>query len=82
MASMRILRMEIPMAFTPEFLESQILELLNHNKSNSNSFRVKLTVFRKQGGFYTPDINDVNYFITADSLESDLYSLKRIQLYN
>jgi len=45
MASMRILRMEIPMAFTPEFLESQILELLNHNKSNSNSFRVKLTVF-------------------------------------
>ena len=75
MASMRILRMEIPMAFTPEFLEAQILELLTHNKSNSNSFRVKLTVFRKQGGFYTPDINDVNYFITADSLESDLYLL-------
>ena len=75
MASMRILRMEIPMAFTPEFLESQILDLLTHNKSNSNSFRVKLTVFRKQGGFYTPDTNDVNYFISADSLESDLYLL-------
>jgi len=28
MASMRILRMEIPMKFTPEFLESQIIELL------------------------------------------------------
>ena len=73
MASMRILRMEIPMEFTPEFLESQILKLLNHNTSNSNSFRVKLTVFRKQGGFYTPLTNDVNYFITASSLESDLY---------
>ena len=85
MASMRILRMEIPMEFTPEFLESQILELLNHNTSNSNSFRVKLTVFRKQGGFYTPQTNDVNYFITAASLETDLYLLNpsdyRVELF-
>ena len=50
MASMRILRMEIPMAFTPEFLESQILELLPQQESNSNSYRVKFTVFRKEGG--------------------------------
>jgi branched-chain amino acid aminotransferase len=75
MASMRILRMEIPMAFTPEFLESQILELLTHHNSNSNSFRVKFTVFRNQGGFYTPQSNDVSYFITAESLDADLYLL-------
>tara|TARA_B110000459_G_scaffold125967_1_gene138258 strand:+ start:561 stop:1406 length:846 start_codon:yes stop_codon:yes gene_type:complete len=75
MASMRILRMEIPMEFTPEFLESQILELLHHNYSNSNSFRVKLTVFRKQGGFYTPDTNDIEYFITTESLDADIYLL-------
>ena len=75
MASMRILRMEIPMAFTPEFLESQILELLAHQSSNSNSFRVKFTVFRNQGGFYSPHTNDVSYFITAKSLETDLYLL-------
>ena len=75
MSSMRILRMEIPMNFTPEFLESQIIELLSFNVSNSNSFRVKLTVFRKYGGFYTPETNDINYFISADSLESDLYPL-------
>jgi len=75
MSSMRILRMEIPMKFTPEFLESQIIELLSFNVSNSNSFRVKLTVFRKYGGFYTPETNDINYFIIADPLESDLYPL-------
>ena len=75
MASMRILRMEIPMAFTPEFLESQIIELLTHHNSNSNSFRVKFTVFRNQGGFYTPQSNDVSYFITAESLDADLYLL-------
>ena len=75
MASMRILRMEIPMSFTPEFLEAQILELLKHQDSSSNSFRIKFTVFRKEGGFYTPQTNDVAYFITAEPLESDLYLL-------
>ena len=85
MASMRILRMEIPMAFTPESLESQILELLTHHTSNSNSFRVKFTVFRNQGGFYTPHTNDVSYFITAEPLEADLYLLNtsdyRVELF-
>jgi len=75
MASMRILRMEIPMAFTPEFLESQILELLPQQESNSNSYRVKFTVFRKEGGFYAPLTNDVSYFITAQALDADLYLL-------
>jgi len=85
MASMRILRMEIPMTFTPEFLESQILELLSHHNSDSNSFRVKFTVFRNQGGFYTPNSNEVSYFITAESLPTDLYLLNtsdyRIELF-
>ncbi len=85
MASMRILRMEIPMNFTPEFLESQILELLSHHNSDSNSFRVKFTVFRNQGGYYTPNSNEVSYFITADSLPTDLYFLNtsdyRIELF-
>ena len=85
MASMRILRMEIPMAFTPEFLESQILELLSHHNSNSNSFRIKFTVFRNQGGFYTPHTNDVSYFIMAEPLEADLYLLNtseyRVELF-
>ena len=85
MASMRILRMEIPMTFTPEFLESQILELVSHHNSDSNSFRVKFTVFRNQGGSYTPNSNAVSYFITAEPLPTDLYLLNtsdyRIELF-
>jgi len=85
MASMRILRMEIPMTFTPEFLESQILELVSHHNWDSNSFRVKFTVFRNQGGFYTPNSNAVSYFITAEPLPTDLYLLNtsdyRIELF-
>ena len=75
MASMRILRMEIPMAFTPEFLEAQILELLTYHSSDSDSFRIKFMVFRNEGGFYTPQTNDVTYFISVNSLDADLYLL-------
>ena len=81
---MRILRMEIPMAFTPEFLESQIIELLTHHNSNSNSFRVKFTVFRKQGGFIHPN-QRCFLFYNSRIFRSDLYLLNhsdyRVELF-
>jgi branched-chain amino acid aminotransferase len=75
MASMRILRMEIPMAFTPEFLEAEIKNLVTASQLDLGSCRVKLTVNRKEGGLYTPTKNDVDYLITLESLESDIYQL-------
>lgn len=75
MASMRILRMEIPMAFTPEFLEAEIKNLVAASQLDLGSCRVKLTVNRKEGGLYTPTNNDVDYLITLESLESDIYQL-------
>ena len=75
MASMRILRMEIPMNFTPEFLESQIIDLVSAWPSTSVSKRVKLTVFRNAGGYYTPSSNEVSYIISVSELKSDLYEI-------
>lgn len=75
MASMRILRMDIPMAFTPEFLESEIVNLVEASDHSIGSFRVKLVVNRKAGGLYTPETNDVDYVITIKPLESDIYQL-------
>lgn len=75
MASMRILRMEIPMAFTPEFLEAEIKNLVTASQLDLGSCRVKLTVNRKEGGLYTPTKNDVDYLITLESLERDIYQL-------
>jgi branched-chain amino acid aminotransferase len=85
MASMRILRMEIPMTFTPELLEQQILDLINVQTNNSNSYRVKFTVYRESIGFYTPDSNAIGYFITALPLDNDIYLLNtssyRVELF-
>ena len=52
MASMRMLRMKIPMNFTLEFLQDEILKTVLVNTKNNS--RVRLCITRKDGGFYTP----------------------------
>ncbi len=75
MASMRIMRMEIPMNFTMEYLEEQIIDTLKRNVLDKASARVKLMVHRKAGGLYTPDLNDVEFMISVRPLEDDFYAL-------
>lgn len=75
MASMRILRMEIPANFTPEFLEEEILRTIRELGNSSGAHRVKLLVWRKEGGKYTPLTNDVDYLIQAEPIENPFYSL-------
>jgi branched-chain amino acid aminotransferase len=74
MSSMRIIRMEIPMNFTMEFLEQEILQLVLVNQVEKSA-RVRMTVFRNSGGFYLPETNDVGYLIQATSLKSTVYVL-------
>ncbi|WP_293874086.1 aminotransferase class IV [Flavobacterium sp.] len=72
MASMRIIRMEIPMTFTLEFFEQQILDLVKRNNLE-NSARVRFTVFRNQGGYYLPSVNSVSFVIQASALTHKKY---------
>ena len=72
MASMRIVRMEIPAQFTMEYLEEQLLGLTNALKIE-NSARVRITVFRNEGGFYSPNENTVSFVIQAQSIENPIY---------
>lgn len=76
MSSMRILRMKIPMNFTLEYLEEQIISLAL--KLNiANNARVRMTVFRKDGGLYAPETNEVSFIITAKENLSREYLLKK-----
>lgn len=54
MASMRILRMEIPMDWSPEFLEEHIIETIHANHLEKSAVRIRLTVYRDSKGKYTP----------------------------
>ncbi|WP_297798056.1 aminotransferase class IV [uncultured Eudoraea sp.] len=74
MSSMRILRMEIPMNFTMEYLEEEILRLFTEEDTNKTA-RIRITVFRNDGGYYKPQSNDVSYLISAENLEDAFYIL-------
>ncbi|UAB83177.1 aminotransferase class IV [Zunongwangia sp. SCSIO 43204] len=75
MASMRIMRMEIPHEFSPEFLEEQIIDLIKENNLQDKPARVKFSVFRKEGGLYTPEVRDIEYFILTSEIKDPFYTL-------
>lgn len=76
MSSMRILRMEIPANFSPEFLEEKILELLHHNELTKKACRVKINVYRDSVGKYHPLSNDIGYLISAEEIDNQFFILK------
>lgn len=75
MAAMRILRMAIPMQFTMEFLQEEIIKTTTANTLSSSPARVRLTIFRNAGGFYLPETNEVSYCIECNLLKAPFYTM-------
>lgn len=75
MASMRIMRMDIPMSFTMEFLEAEIIKLLSESNMMKTSARVKLMVHRNSGGLYLPTDSTVGFIISVKTIDNDFYLL-------
>ena len=80
MASMRMLRMKIPMSFTLEFLEKEILSLVKANNTSQKS-RVRLTIFRKDGGLYTPKTNEIDFLVEASELNQNIKNDYKIDIF-
>jgi branched-chain amino acid aminotransferase len=68
--------MEIPMNFTMEFLEGQIIDTLKSNRLAQTPARVRFTVFRNNGGLYTPATNDVSFIISVNELQTPFFILE------
>lgn len=73
MASMRVVRMEIPMNFTMEYFEAEIIKTVQINLC-SDSARARITVYRDSPGYYTPDKSAIKYVIQVNALTDKLYS--------
>lgn len=74
--SMTTLRMNVPAEFTTGNIEALILHLLEQNNIKQDA-RIRLTVFRNEGGFYTPDTNDISFLIETEALETKGYQLNQ-----
>lgn len=90
MASMRILRMDIPMSFTPEYFVEQAGELAE--ELGISNGRLRLQVVRHAGGRYTPEgpaealwwmelepLEETDYQWSEKGLTVDLYKDHYIQ---
>ena len=85
MASMRLLRMEIPMTFTPEYFVDQCNNLIESQPASAAAWRLRLTCYRDSAGRYTPDENKVSFVISCEPLEQSIFSSEvpnyRVDLY-
>ncbi|AEH01993.1 aminotransferase class IV [Lacinutrix sp. 5H-3-7-4] len=75
MASMRIMRMEIPMHYTMEFFEEELNKTVSANSLENASARAKIQVHRNTGGLYLPTNKEVSFIISVKKLEADFYLL-------
>ncbi len=85
MAAMRVFRMNIPMTFTPEFLEQECLRVIEAQSEMAPAWRIRLTVYRNDGGAYLPKARDVQYLVEAKPLQHDQYQAAadyKVELFN
>ena len=80
MASMRMIRMKIPVEFTLEFLENEILKTIASLDIQTN-LRARLSVFRKDGGLYMPTSNDVDFLVVVTPMSHVIKEEYHVDLY-
>ena len=78
MASMRILRMMIPMDFTPEYIVHQALRLAEERGFENG--RLRLQIVRSGGGAYTPNSNAIDWWMELDPLDAKDYVMNEVGL--
>ena len=81
MASMRIMRMEIPMTFTMEYLEAEVIKTIEANDLSTSSARVRINVDRGEGGKYLPKDQYISFNIVAEGIDSNFYTIEDNQEY-
>lgn len=80
MSSMRMLRMRIPMDFTLDYYEKQIRMTLEANNLDQQG-RVRVNVFRQDGGLYRPLSNEIDFLIEVSALSTISDDSIEIELY-
>lgn len=73
---MTVLRMNVPAEFKTENIRLLIEALLKKNSIGKDA-RIRLTVFRNEGGYYSPETNDISFLIETEPLESKGYELNQ-----
>ncbi|MBT3209657.1 MAG: aminotransferase class IV [Bacteroidetes bacterium] len=74
MSGMKILKMKVPLSLNISNLRYEINSLFDKNHYYQGA-RVRLSVFRNEGGYYTPITNEISYLIEIEKLSTSYYEL-------
>ncbi|PIP54926.1 MAG: aminotransferase IV [Bacteroidetes bacterium CG23_combo_of_CG06-09_8_20_14_all_32_9] len=72
--SSSVIQLELPETYSAPYFQKQISRLLNANKFFTGA-KVRLSIFRKDGGNYQPLSNKTDYYIDCSPLETQNFSL-------
>jgi branched-chain amino acid aminotransferase len=72
---MKLFQFDLPKLFTPDFIENEILTLLKKNKLSEA--RIRLSVFRDEGGLYDAINHHPNFLIETIPLSTDTSHLQQ-----
>lgn len=72
--SLEILKIDCPEGYTEAYFRAEINKLVEKNKVEKGA-RIRLTVFRKEGGYYTPHIDEPHFLIECEPIEESFYNL-------
>ena len=76
MSSMRIIRLDIPDKYTPEFFKENIIKIHN-NISQTGSSRIRINIYRSSDGKYKPEKNTPSFIISCESINYNTYKLNK-----
>jgi branched-subunit amino acid aminotransferase/4-amino-4-deoxychorismate lyase len=74
LSGMMVLQMKFERTLDLNYFKDQIVQLAAVNK-HEDAARVRMEFYRKAGGYYTPENNDIGFLIQTEKLEQAEYRL-------
>jgi branched-chain amino acid aminotransferase len=68
------LQIDLPSLFSEDFFRNNIYKLLQKNRIYKGA-RVRLNIFRSEGGLYTPTDNNAEFVMSVKELEDEVFTL-------
>ena len=73
---MKCLKMEIPKKISAFYIQKQVAQIVRKNGIEGDA-RIRLQVFRNEGGYYSPTDNTTGFVISAEKLNSDNHTKQK-----
>lgn len=70
-----LLKLNLHPEWSQEFFNKTITSLFNVNHKNNASARIRLTLFRNDGGLYTPFTNNASFLVESEPLDNNHFVL-------